>query len=242
MDLGLGAYALGAVAGALSTISPCVLPIVPVLLASATTEHAFAPLALAGGLALSYAVLGSVLAWLGSSLGVDTEPFRIAGAMLLAILGAALVFGRVQRRFASAASGIADAGNRLLAGLHLDGIRGQFAVGLVLGMVWTPCVGPTLGAAVALASRGSNLPQVASVMAVFGIGAALPILALAYASRAGLVQARGRLLKAGKAGKTLLGAALLAVAALALLGADKRIEAALVDMSPDWLTRLTTRF
>jgi cytochrome c biogenesis protein CcdA len=242
MDFGLGAYALGAAAGALSTLSPCVLPIVPVLLASAATAHRHAPLALAGGLALSYAVAGALLAWLGSSLGVDTEPFRIAGAGVLAILGAALLFASVQRRFASAASGIADAGNRLLAELHLDGIRGQFAVGLVLGLVWTPCVGPTLGAAIALASRGSNLPQVASMMAVFGIGAALPILALAYASRTGLTRARGTLLKAGKAGKTLLGVALLAVAVMVLLGVDKRVEAALVDLSPDWLTRLTTRF
>ena len=242
MDFGPGAYALGAAAGALSTLSPCVLPIVPVLLASATTAQPLAPLALSGGLALSYAVMGSVLAWLGSGLGVDTEPFRIAGAVLLALLGAALLFGGVQRRFESAVSGMADAGNRLLARLHLDGIRGQFAVGLVLGLVWTPCVGPTLGAAIALASRGSNLPQVASVMAVFGIGAALPVLALAYASRTGLAATRGTLLEAGKAGKTFLGAALLVVAAMVLLGADKRVEAALVDLSPDWLTRLTTRF
>jgi cytochrome c biogenesis protein CcdA len=242
MDFGLGAYALGAAAGALSTLSPCVLPIVPVLLASAATAHPHAPLALAGGLALSYAVIGSVLAWLGSSLGVDTEPFRIAGAVVLAVLGAALLFEGVQRRFALAASGIAGVGNHLLAGLHLDGIRGQFAVGVVLGLVWTPCVGPTLGAAIALASRGSNLPQVASVMAMFGIGAALPIVALAYASRTGMVRARGTLLKTAKAGKTLLGAALLVVAVMVLLGADKRVEAALVDISPDWLTRLTTRF
>ena len=242
MDFGPGAYALGAAAGALSTLSPCVLPIVPVLLGSAASAHRHAPLALASGLALSYAVVGSLLAWVGSSLGVDTEPVRIAGAVILALLGAALLFGGVQRRFASATSALAEAGNRLLATLHLDGIRGQFVVGLVLGVVWTPCVGPTLGAAIALASRGSNLPQVASVMAVFGIGAALPILALAYASRAWLSRVRGTLLRAGAAGKTVLGVALLAVAAMVLLGADKRIEAALVALSPDWLTRLTTRF
>jgi cytochrome c-type biogenesis protein len=77
---------------------------------------------------------------------------------------------------------------------------------------------------------------------VFGIGAALPILALAYASRAGFARSRGALLKAGQAGKTVLGVALLAVATMILLGVDKRAEAWLVDNSPAWLTELTTRY
>jgi cytochrome c-type biogenesis protein len=242
MDLGLGSYGLGLAAGALSTLSPCVLPIVPILLGSAASTHPRAPLALAAGLALSYAVVGSLLAWAGSALGVDTEVFRIAGALLLAALGVVLLSGAAQRWFASATSGMAVAGNGLLSRMRLDGIRGQFVIGLVLGVVWSPCVGPTLGAAVALASQGSSLPQVASVMAMFGIGAALPVLALAYASRAGFARSRGALLKAGQAGKTMLGAALLAVAAMILLGVDKRAEAWLVDKSPAWLTDLTTRY
>jgi cytochrome c-type biogenesis protein len=242
MDLGLGSYGLGLAAGALSTLSPCVLPIVPILLGSAASTHPRAPLALAAGLALSYAVVGSLLAWAGSALGVDTEVFRIAGALLLGALGVVLLSGAAQRWFASATSGMAVAGNGLLSRMRLDGIRGQFVIGLVLGVVWSPCVGPTLGAAVALASQGSSLPQVASVMAMFGIGAALPVLALAYASRAGFARSRGALLKAGQAGKTMLGAALLAVAAMILLGVDKRAEAWLVDKSPAWLTDLTTRY
>jgi cytochrome c-type biogenesis protein len=242
MDFGLGSYGLGLAAGALSTLSPCVLPIVPILLGSAASAHPRAPLALAAGLALSYAVVGSLLAWAGSALGVDTDAFRIAGALVLAALGVVLLSGAAQRRFASATSGIAEAGNGLLARMRLDGVSGQFVIGLVLGVVWSPCVGPTLGAAVALTSQGSSLPQVASVMAVFGIGAALPILALAYASRAGFARSRGALLKAGQAGKTVLGVALLAVATMILLGVDKRAEAWLVDNSPAWLTELTTRY
>ena len=242
MAAGIGAYGFGLAAGVVSTLSPCVLPIVPILVGSAAGAHPRAPLALAGGLALSYAVVGSLLAWAGSALGVDTEWFRIAAAVLLGALGLVLLSVSAQRRFASATAGIGDAGHRLLAGLHLEGIQGQFVIGLVLGVVWSPCVGPTLGAAVALASRGANLPQVASVMGVFGVGAALPVLALAYASRAGLARSRGGLLRAGQAGKALLGAALLVVATLILLGLDKRAEAWLVEQSPPWLTHLTTRF
>ena len=242
MEFGLGSYGLGLTAGVLSTLSPCVLPIIPILLGSAASAHPRAPLALAAGLALSYAVVGSLLAWAGSALGVDTDWIRLVAAVLLAALGVILLSASAQRRFASATAGIGDAGNRLLAHLRLEAMGGQFVIGLVLGVVWSPCVGPTLGAAVALASQGANLPQVASVMAVFGVGAALPVLGLAYASRAGLARSRAGLLKAGQAGKALLGIALLAVAATILLGVDKRAEAWLVDRSPAWLTELTTRF
>lgn len=242
MAFGWGSYGLALTAGALSTLSPCVLPIVPILLGSAASAHPRAPLALAGGLALSYAVVGSLLAWAGAALGADTGAFRLVAAALLGALGIVLLSGAAQRRFAAATAGVGDAGNRLLARLHLDGIHGQFAVGLLLGVVWSPCVGPTLGAAVALASQGTNLPQVASLMGVFGVGAALPVLALAYASRAGIARSRATLLKAGQVGKALLGAALLLVALMIVLGLDKRVEAWLVEHSPMWLTQLTTRF
>lgn len=78
-------------------------------------------------------------------------------------------------------------------------------------------------------------------MGVFGVGAALPVLALAYASRTAMSKMRGSMMRAGQAGKMLLGVALVAVAAVMLLGLDKPAEAWLVDRSPAWLTELTTR-
>ena len=242
MEFGVGAYGFGLLAGVLSTLSPCVLPILPIVLASATNAHPRAPLALAGGLALSYAIIGTGLAWAGSALDLDTSVFRNAGAVILGLLGLVLVSGALQQRFAQATSGIADAGNALLARLDIGGLWGQFAVGLTLGVVWSPCVGPTLGAATVLASQGSHVLQVALLMGVFGLGAALPLLALAYVGRSAMMTMRDRLMRAGKAGKTLLGIALIAVAVMILSGADKPVETWLVDVSPDWLTRLTTRF
>lgn len=242
MDFGAGSYAFSFAAGVLSTLSPCVLPIVPILLGSAANAHPRAPFALAGGLALSYAIVGSLLAWAGSNLGVDPAVFKTAGAAIMGALGLVLISGGLQRSVASATAVIGDAGHRALSRMRLDGLLGQFAIGLTLGVVWSPCVGPTLGAAIVLASQGSNLPQVASLMGVFGIGAALPVLGLAYASRSAMSRMRGPMLRAGQAGKTLLGATLVAVAAVILLGLDKPVEAWLVDQSPAWLTELTTRF
>lgn len=242
MEFGFGSYGLGLLAGLLSTLSPCVLPIVPILLGSAANAHPRAPLALAGGLAISYAVIGTGLAWAGAALDLDASIFRSVGAAILGLLGLVLMSSSLQQRFATATSGIADAGNSLISRMNLDGLWGQFAIGLVLGLVWSPCVGPTLGAAVMLASQGSQLPQVVMLMGIFGIGAALPIVALAYVSRSAMMKMRGKLMQAGKTGKRILGTIMIVLAALILSGADRPVESWLVDQSPAWLTQLTTRF
>ena len=113
---------------------------------------------------------------------------------------------------------------------------------MLLGIVWSPCVGPTLGAAIVLASQGSQLPQVAVLMGIFGLGAATPIVVLAYLSRSAMLRIRGNLMQAGKTGKNVLGVAMVALAIFILTGADKPLETWLVENSPAWLTQLTTRF
>lgn len=242
MEFGLGSYGFGFLAGVLSTLSPCVLPIIPILLGTATNAHPRAPLALACGLAISYALIGTSLAWAGAALDIDPAIFRSVGAGILGLLGIVLISTSLQQRFASATSGIGDAGNNLISRMNLDGLWGQFAIGLVLGVVWSPCVGPTLGAAVVLASQGAHLPQVALLMGIFGIGAALPVVGLAYIGRGAMLKMRGKLMQAGKTGKTAMGVVMIALAAMILSGADKPIESWLVDHSPAWLTQLTTRF
>lgn len=242
MEFGLGSYGIGLLAGLLTTLSPCVLPIIPILLGSAANAYRQAPLALAGGLAISYAIIGTALAWAGSALNWDTSIFRSAGAVLLGLLGLVLMSTSLQQRFATATSGIGNAGSQLLSRMALGGLWGQFAIGLVLGVVWTPCVGPTLGAAVLLASRGTHLPQVALLMGIFGLGAALPVVALAYVSRAAMLKMRRNLLQAGKTGKIILGAMMIVVAVMILSGLDQSIQGWLVNRSPAWLTQLTTRF
>ncbi len=242
MELGLPSYGFGLLAGILSTLSPCVLPIIPILLGSAASAHPRAPLALAGGIALSYAIVGTALAWASTALGVDSSGFRVGGAAILGILGLVLLSSRLQQRFASAASGLGNAGNDLISRIRLDGLGGQFAIGMVLGVVWSPCVGPTLGAAIVLAGQGAHLMQVATLMALFGIGAALPVVALAYVSRSALIKVRGGLMAAGKAGKVALGSAMVFIATVILTGIDRPAEAWMVRHSPSWLTDLTTRY
>jgi cytochrome c biogenesis protein CcdA len=242
MEFSAGTYGLGYLAGLLSTLSPCVLPLVPILIATAAAAHALGPYALALGLMLSFSLLGIFLATLGTSLGLDQDTFRAAAAVILIGFGVVLLSTRLQERFAIATSGLSAAGDGLLAKLRLDGLAGQFMVGLVLGVIWSPCVGPTLGAATTLASQGRDLAQIALLMMIFALGAGTPLVVLGSLSRAAVMRVRGRMMQAGKLGKTILGGLLLVLGIAILFGLDKSFEAWAVRISPEWLTTLTTRY
>lgn len=242
MTFGIGTYGVALLAGILTTLSPCVLPLVPVLMGSAVTAHRLGPMALAAGVALSFSIAGVFLVSVGASLGLDGESFRRTAALLLILFGLILVSARLQALFVRATAGLTGSGQTLLSRFSLDGLGGQFALGLLLGIVWSPCVGPMLGAATTLASQGRDLVQISALMAVFGIGASVPMLLIGSLSRATLLRVRGSLNTAGRRGKQLLGVALLLLGALILSQADHRVEAWLLDHSPMWLTVLTTRY
>ena len=236
------ALALAFAAGVLSILSPCVLPLVPIVLGAAVTAHPLGAVALAGGLALSFTGLGLLLALAGFGLGVDAGMFRLAAAGIMIVLGAILVVPSWQARLAGASSPVSAWADRHFGGFAASGLAGQLGIGLLLGVVWSPCVGPTLGAASLLASQGQDLPKVALTMVVFGIGAGLPLVLFGLLSRATLMRLRTNLMSAGKLGKGLLGAAFILIGIAIISGADKRIEAVLVEASPQWLTDLTTSF
>lgn len=242
MDFSLGTYGLGYLAGLLSTLSPCVLPLLPILIATAAAAHVLGPFALALGLMLSFSLVGIFLATLGASLGIEQETFRAAAALMLIGFGVVLLSSKLQERFSTATSGLSAAGEGVLARFRLDGLGGQFVVGLALGVIWSPCVGPTLGAATTLATQGRDLAQIALLMMIFSLGAGTPLVALGSLSRATMMRVRGRMLAAGKLGKSLLGGLLLVLGVAILTGLDKSFEAWAVRVSPDWLTDLTTRF
>ena len=242
MNFGAATYGLGLTAGLLSTLSPCVLPLVPVLVAAAVNAHRWGALALGLGLALSFTVVGILIATLGASLGLDPDTFRLVGAVTLAVFGTVLIVPRLQDLFARATGMLGNSGSQLLGRVTFGGLAGQFAVGALLGIVWSPCVGPTLGAATTLASQGKDLGQISLLMLIFGIGAAVPLVLLGSLSRASLTKARGRLLSAGKYGKQALGLIMLALGVLIATGTDKILETWLLDHTPAWLTTLTTKY
>jgi cytochrome c biogenesis protein CcdA len=238
----LATLGLAYLAGALSTLSPCVLPLLPLVIGSAAAAHRLGPLALGLGLASSFVAVGLFVATIGFSIGIDADVFRITAAALMILLGAVLIVPWLGSRVALAAGPMSHWAGQRLAGFSAAGLAGQFGVGVLLGIAWSPCVGPTLGAASLLASQAKDLPRVAATMLLFGLGAASPLLAVGMLSREVMSRARDHLLAAGQRLKAALGIAFVLIGASIVTGADKRIETALVEASPQWLTELTTRF
>jgi cytochrome c biogenesis protein CcdA len=247
MGVDLAGAGLAFLAGLFSILSPCVLPLLPIILGAAASEHKMGPAALAVGVASSFVAIGLFLALIGFGAGIDGDALRFGAALLMIALGVLLAAPALQVRLAAAGGPVADWIERRFAGFSTPGfsthgLRGQLGLGLLLGAVWSPCVGPTLGAASLLAAQGHNLGQVGLVMAAFGLGAGLPLVALGAVSRSLSTRLRHSLLVGGKWGKGALGAVLASVGLLIATGLDKPLEAALVAASPDWLTNVTTRF
>lgn len=238
------ALVLSAVAGALTTLNPCVLPMIPFVLATALRSGRFGPLALMAGMSVTFTVLGTLIAALGPALGLSQGPIRIAGALVMAGIGILMLLPAGTSLFATGLGPLADRASGFLDQMALDGYRGQFLTGLLLGVIWSPCAGPSLFAAIGLAAQGGTLVEAAAAMAFFSFGAAGVMLALAYGTREVLAQRKAALMDFASSGrgKRLFALIFLGMGLMILTGLDKRIETVLVEIMPDWLIDLTTRF
>lgn len=242
MELHAITLGLAFLAGLLTTLSPCVLPILPMIAGAATGRSRFGLFALAGGLALSFTLLGVTLAASGQLLGLDERTWRLGAGVLMLAVGLLLVSARLQAGFSRLMAGLGSAGHGAMARIQSDHPASQFLIGMLMGVAWSPCVGPTLGAAIALAAGGSGLAEATVIMATFSAAAVVPLTAAGLATRSLLIRRRERLARLGQIGRLVMGYSLLLIGVLVLSGLDKQLEGWLLDIAPDWFPALTTRF
>ena len=232
-------YVWAYLAGTLTLINPCVLPLLPVIIAAAFQGSRVGPLMLAIGLTLSFAVIGVGVTAFGHLAGIDDMLINRLAAVLMVLFGVVLLVPRAQALLARAASPLASRANVGIDRVQGAGAAGQLAVGVLLGAVWSPCVGPTLGGAIALAASGENLGQVGITMLAFGIGVSTVLMALAYGSREILNARRERLMSWMPWAKPVMGATLLVVGVAVFFHLDRMIESRLLDLMPYWLIDLS---
>jgi cytochrome c-type biogenesis protein len=235
---------LAFLAGALTTLNPCVLPMLPFVLATALREGRAGPLALMGGMSLTFTVLGTLVASVGPAIGLSSEVIRVAGAFVMIGLGLAMLLPVTQRVFATGLGPVADRASGFLDRLAFGGLSGQFVTGMLLGAIWSPCAGPSLFAAIGLASQSGSVPQAALAMFAFSLGASSVLLALAYGAREVLARRKAALMDLATSGraKLIFAALFIGMGVMILSGLDKLMEAALIRAMPEWLIDLTTRF
>ena len=163
--------------GILTVLSPCVLPILPIVVGRSLQSHRFGPVALVAGLVGGFAVAGSLLGITANWLTGLTNGLRMLAIVVLLILGLLTLFPVWSYRLFSALPiGHWDESKRV-------GLTGEFWLGTQLGLLWTPCAGPVLGAILVIAATTSQIAGAFGLLLAYGVGAAFPLLAIAYGGR-----------------------------------------------------------
>ena len=142
MNFGAGTYGIALIAGLLTTLSPCVLPLIPILMGSAVTAHRLGPWALACGVALSFSLAGVLLASVGASLGLSGDTFRQVAASLLIVFGLILLSGRLQARARGRHGGRYRLGKCAPVPIHASRAGGTVRTGLAARGRMEPVRGP----------------------------------------------------------------------------------------------------
>jgi cytochrome c-type biogenesis protein len=226
-------------AGLLTLINPCVLPVLPIVLVSALNADRLGPVALAAGMSVSFVTLGVLVTAFGSSIGLTQDRLAQIGALLMIVFGVILVVPMFSRRFEMATAGVAAGADTQMNQLEASGLKGQFVGGLLLGAVWSPCIGPTLGGAIALASQGTNLGYVTLIMVCFALGVSTLILGLGLGAREAIRARAQKLRVLAEKSKPILGVTFIAVGLMLYFQFHHVIEAWALDVMPIWLQDLS---
>lgn len=226
-------------AGLLTLINPCVLPVLPIVLAGSLQASRYGPLALAGGMSLSFVALGLTVSVAGRAAGIDEESVARIGAVLMVAFGLVLLVPRFSAAFATATAGVAEGADTRMSTVSRDGWQGQAIGGALLGAVWSPCVGPTLGGAISLASQGEQLGRAAAIMVAFALGVSTIILALGYGARSFFQRRRALMMAIAERSRPMLGVVFILVGTAILLRWHHVIEIWLLDVLPYWLQDLS---
>lgn len=177
-------------AGLLTVAAPCVLPLLPVVLgATAAGGPGARPVFIAAGFALSFTLLALVFGSVQHLLGLEQQTVRNLGAGLLVVFGLCMVWPGAFQRLSIACGGllnrVSQVGDR--AG---PGWAGGILVGVSLGAIWTPCAGPVLATILTLVATQSSWAASAGLLALYALGAALPMLGIAYGGQWALARVR----------------------------------------------------
>ena len=230
------------VAGSLTTLNPCVFPLLPLVLGGAVQENRLAPVAMGAGMVAAFALLGLLVGVAGDALGLSPDHLRVAGAWLLVGFGLVMLVPWLNERFTNLVAPMASSAHGASARFKAGTLGGAFAIGSLLGMVWSPCSGPMLASALTLVATEGGALRGTVVLGVFGLGAATVLVAAAYASRAGFGRVRGWVLAHMDRVKRGFGSLVLLLGVGILLGGDKWLEAQVVRHMPQGWIDLTTRF
>jgi cytochrome c biogenesis protein CcdA len=221
---------LAFLAGVITVLSPCVLPLLPVILASAVQAGKLRPWGVLAGFVLSFSAVTLLLATVVSSVGLNPAWVRTLSGIILLIAGLVLAIPRFSHAFEMRTSGIANLSTRIPAG---NGFWGGLALGISLGLAWTPCVGPIMASVITLALNQEITGGAVAITLAYSLGTALPMGAVIFGGRA-LVQRVSWIQQHTNLIRAIFGALLILAGVLILTGFDRTIQVWLLRTFPNW--------
>ncbi len=170
-------------AGVVSVATPCILPLLPPLLAGSVGSR-LRPVVIVAGMALTFSLMGGVFSALGVAASSLGEAMRYFAIVFMLGFGAVMVddgLNSVYVRYTSALSSALSA--RMPGRMQNGSLIGAFLLGMSLGVVWIPCVGPVLGAVLSYVAMGGNVAKGTFLLFVYALGMSVPMLTIAYGSK-----------------------------------------------------------
>jgi len=171
---------LALLAGVVTVAAPCTLPMLPILLGASVGQTGKArPAMIALGFVMSFSMVALLLGAITRAFDFDPNDLRTGAAVLLAGFGLLMIWPAPFERLAARIGGFGGG-----AASSRQGLIGGFVLGTTLGLVWTPCAGPVLGSILTVVATSKDTAWASLLLVVYAIGAALPMLAIAYGGQA----------------------------------------------------------
>jgi cytochrome c biogenesis protein CcdA/thiol-disulfide isomerase/thioredoxin len=230
------------IAGLVTAVSPCVLPILPIVLATGVGNDRRRPYLVIAGLIASFSFFTLASVQIINALHLPSATLRTVAIAIVALFGLTLAVPALSERFERAVARLPVLGDRIARmgapSTGRAGIPGGIITGIGLGLIWTPCAGPILGAVTSLAVTAPGSGATLALVVAYAVGAGIPLLAIALGGRAAV--ARLRLRSAAHWGGRAMGIVVLATAGLMAAGADTAISSDLTSALPNWTGTLQT--
>jgi cytochrome c biogenesis protein CcdA/thiol-disulfide isomerase/thioredoxin len=224
--------------GVVTILSPCILPVLPIVLSGGVGGGKARPLGVVLGFVASFAVFTLTLTAIVQALRIPPDALRIAAVVIIALLGLVMLVPGLTRWFerlaARAAGGAAGSGGR-----QRQGFVGGLLVGLGIGLIWTPCVGPIMASVISLALTQRVDGGAVAITIAYTLGTAIPMLGVMLGGRALLDRVPGLKRHAAAIQKG-FGALMIAMAVVIGLGWDRRFQAAVLTAFPGYGAGLTS--
>jgi cytochrome c-type biogenesis protein len=182
---------LALLAGVVTVAAPCTLPVLPILLGASVGQTGKArPAMIALGFVLSFSAAALLLSAITRIFDFDPETLRSAAAVLLLGFGLLMVWPAPFEWLSIRIGGQLSGGAAGRTALHRGNVGG-FLLGTTLGLVWTPCAGPVLGSILTIVATSHDTAWASTLLVVYAMGAAIPMLAIAYGGQVVTTRIRG---------------------------------------------------